>query len=147
MKSIIEFWKKWFGEGTEDDWRNFGWRITEYFAIKPEWAWTILDIRFIYRTKDGYWKLIDWRLPYKTEQNFWNALFSLQIYVVKYKWLMIPKLHIVFRPCNKYYLLIATPGLLFDRGEFHAKFAIMNWQIERDVYGCNEPRLWDEGSL
>jgi len=131
----------------KDEWRNFGCWITEKISVKPDWAITIYDLRILYKGLDGYWRLFDWRLPYKTTQNFWNALFSLQIYIVKWKWLVIPKLHLVFRPCHKYCLLIATPGLLFDRGEIHAKFAIMNWQTEREVYGCNEPRLWDEGSV
>ena len=131
MNWLSNLWKKWFGEGTPDDYRNPFWRLTEYLAVNVLWAYTILDIR----------------LPYETEQNFWNGFLTFQIYLVAWRWFIWPKLHIVFRPCRAYYLLIGTPGLLFDRGEIHAKFSIHPWQEERDIYGCDEPPGWEEGSI
>jgi len=146
MSKLSDWWDKWIGHSA-DDWRNFGWRITLLLAVKVLWAWTILDIRFFHKGKDGKWRVLDVRLPYETEQNFWNAFLSIQIYLVAWRFFIWPKLHIVFRPCRRYYLLIGTPGLLFDRGEIHAKFAVMDWQMEKDVYGCTEPPGWEEGSV
>ena len=144
---LIPGFKKWFGEGTPDDYRNPFWRLTEYLAVNVLWAYTILDIRLFHTGKDGKWRMLDIRLPYKTEQNFWNGFLTFQIYLVAWRWFIWPKLHIVFRPCRAYYLLIGTPGLLFDRGEMHAKFSIHPWQEERDIYGCDEPQDYSEGSL
>jgi len=152
MSKFTDWIKKWFGEGAPDDYRNPFWRLTEALAVRVSWALTLLDLRFVYKGKDGKWRLLDWRLPYRTEQNFWNGLFTVQLYLVGWtdslgnRWFW-PKLHFVFRPCRRYYLLISTPGLLFDRGEFQAKFALMDWISERDEYGCTEPPGWEEGSV
>ena len=146
--NIVVWWTiKIWGTGTADDYRNPFWRLTEYLAVKVLWAYTILDIRLFHIGKDDKWRVLDIRLPYKTEQNFWNGFFTIQIYLVAWRFFIWPKLHIVFRPCKRYYLLIGTPGLLFDRGEIHAKFALMDWQQEKDIYGCNEPTGWEEGSV
>ena len=147
MSRISDWWRKWYGEGTEDDHRNFMWRLSEHLAVKVLCAWTIFDVRIGHTGKDGIWRILDVRAPYRTQQNFWNAFLSIQVYIVAWRCGIWPKLHIVFRPCRKYYLLIGTPGLLFDRGEFHIKFALMDWQKEKDVYGCNEPPGWEEGSV
>ena len=117
------WWLKWMGEGTDDDRRNFGWRIGEALRVQILWAWTIIDIRIGVWRSGTFWPVYT-RLPYKTEQNFWNGFLTFQIYLVAWRWFIWPKLHIVFRPCRAYYLLIGTPGLLFDRGEIHAKFSI-----------------------
>jgi len=146
MSWISDWWNKWFGTGTPDDRRNPFWRLTEYLAVKVLWSWTILDLRIIYKRTDGKWVLADLFLPYKTQQNFWNGFLTIQLYVVVWRYGACPKLNVVFRPCKKYYFEISTPGLLFDRGEFHAKFAPMNWESEKAL-GCMEPPGWEEGSV
>jgi hypothetical protein len=131
MSKLRDFITKWWGTGTEDDWRNFGWRISEALRVQVSWAWTIIDFG-IYPFR--------FKLPYRTQQNFWNGFFTVQIYVVGWKWFMWPTLHIVFRPVKSHFLLIATPGLLFDRGEFHCKVAVMSPEP-------SEPQGYEEGSV
>jgi hypothetical protein len=147
MSWISNWWITWFGSGTTDDRRNPFWRLTEYLSVKVLWAWTILDLRFIYKKTDGKWILADLFLPYKTQQNFWNGFLTIQLYIVVWRYGVCPKLNIVFRPVKKYYLEMSTPGLLFDRGELHVKFALMNWEVEKEKYGCTEPPGWEEGSV
>ena len=132
-------WRKWMGEGTPDDIRNFGWRISEALRVQVLWAWTILDIR-IGVWRDGKFYPVYIRLPYRTEQNCWNGFFTIQVYIVRWKRFTWPKVHILFRPLRKYYLQIYSPGLLFDRGEFSCKVAIMSPDP-------SEPQGWEEGSI
>lgn len=159
MKTIV-FWlidhwpwfKRWFGDGTSDDFRNPFWRATEG-PLKADvlWAWTILDFRVLYRrwdlNQEGSWMIFDLRLPYRTQQNFWNAFFSLQIYLVGWKWFAWPKMNIVFRPVRDYFLEASTPGILFDSGAIHAKFVIFNWQREQEEGQGGDAHGWEEGSV
>ena len=144
---IKDWWTKWFGPGTPDDVRNPFWRLTGYLSVKVLHAWTLLDVRFIYKRADGKWILFDIFAPYKTEQNFWNGFLTIQLYLVIWRYGAFPKLHIIFRPVKRYILQVATPGLLFDRGEFQAKFAVMDWKSEKEEYNCTEPPGWEEGSV
>ena len=47
MNWLSNLWKKWFGKGTSDDYRNPFWRLTEYLAVNVLWAYTILRYSFI----------------------------------------------------------------------------------------------------
>ena len=140
MSALSDWWRKWYGEGTPDDRRNFMWRLSEYLRVQVLWAWTILDVRVGHTGTDGIWRILDVRAPYRTRENFWNAVFSVQLYLVAWRRGIWPKLHIVFRPCRGWFLLIGTSGLLFDRGEYQTKVAIMKPE-------GNEPLGWEEGSL
>ncbi len=139
------WWVKLFGTGTPDDRRNFGWRISEALRVQVLWAWTILDIRFGTVRKNKFLGLtyfwpIYIRLPYRTEQNCWNGFFTIQLYIVGWRYFVWPKLHILFRPIPKYYLQVYSPGLLFDRGEYSLKIAIMSPEP-------SEPQWVEEGSI
>jgi hypothetical protein len=155
MKTIV-FWliahwplfRKWFGDGTPDDFRNPFWRLFEGpLAVKVLWALTFLDLRIFYHRSDGRYVLIDLFLPYRTRQNFWNAFFSVQLYLVVWRYFAWPKINIVFRPLRDYYLEASTPGVLFDSGAIHAKFAIFNWQREQIEGQGGDAWAWEEGSV
>lgn len=79
------WWLKWMGPGSDDDLRNFGWHIGEHLRVDVLWAWTILDMRIGNTDSCGDWRLLDVHLPHPTRQNFYNAVFSAQVYLVRYK--------------------------------------------------------------
>ncbi len=91
LASHWPWWLRWMGPGTDDDRRNFGWRITEYLAPGVIWALTILDLRiFTVREKKflgltHFWPIYLWGF-YRTKENFWNGFFTVQIYIVRWKW-------------------------------------------------------------
>lgn len=174
MRSLI-FWlianwgwfRKWFGEGTPDDFRNPFWRVTEGpLAVKVSWAITLFDFRFLYRKEkwqnkhdkwvdlqkmwdegwelQRYWKVFHLDGFYPTQENFWNGVFTFQIYLVAWRWFIWPRLSICIRPLRDWYFLFNTPGWLFDCGKLSkGKFVIFNWYKEGkiDAYG------WEEGSV
>ena len=148
MSKLSDWWLKWFGPGTADDRRNPFWRFFEGPArINVSWAWTILDLRIGYRRIEGKWVLIDLFAPYRTRQNFWNGVFTIQVYIVGWKWFMWPKLNIVFRPLRDWWFEGSTLGILFDSGVIHAKFVIFNWQKEQGVGQGGDAIGWEEGSV
>ena len=145
MSKLSDWFRKWFPLETEDDRRNFGWKLTEYLAVKVEWSLTLLDLRVYFKRSDGQRVFFYLAGLYPTKQNFWNGLVTIQIYLVKwtaFKFLPFawPKLFIVVRPCSSRVLEISTPGVLFDRGEFHAKFAFMRLEP-------GDATNWNEGSV
>lgn len=156
MKNLI-FWliahwslfRKWFGEGNSDDFRNPFWRAMEGpMAIKVLWAWTILDLRIFYhRIGTAKWILADLYLPYRTRDNFWNGFLTLQVYVVGWKYFAWPKLHVVFRPLRDHFFELATPGWLFDKGFLHAKLTHMYWPKEQIEGQGGDAWGWEEGSV
>jgi len=153
MSRLSEWIRKYFSTKTEDDRRNFGWRLTEAMAVRVDWATTLLDLRIYFKRPDGQRVLFYLAGFYQVKQNFWNGFITIQIYLVKwtaFKFLPFawPKLFLVIRPCHKYWLAISTPGPLFDRGEFQAKFAILNWDNEAKWNaGSGGANNWEEGSV
>lgn len=142
------FFRRWFGEGSPDDFRNPFWRLFEGpLAVKVLWACTIFDIRLIYHRADGKWILADVFVPYQTRQNFWNGFLTIQIYIVGWKYFAWPKLHIVFRPLRDHWFELATPGWLFDKGFLHAKAAHFYWPDEEAQGQGGDVYAWEEGSL
>jgi len=145
VSKLTDWLRKWFPTETEDDRRNFGWRLTEAMAVKVDWALTLLDLRIYFTRKDGQRVFFYLAGFYPVRQNFWNGFITVQIYLVKwtaFKFLPFawPKLLIVVRPCSSRVLEISTPGVLFDRGEFHAKFAFMRLEP-------GDATNWNEGSV
>jgi hypothetical protein len=142
------FFRKWFGEGNSDDFRNPLWRASEGpLRVNVLWAITLLDLRIIYHRRDGKWILAEMYVPYATRQNFWNAFFSLQVYLVGWKCFAWPKVNVVFRPVRDWWFEASTPGVLFDSGFIHAKFAIFNWQREQIEGQGGDAWAWEEGTL
>lgn len=198
MSWLSDFILKWYGSGTSEDQRNFGWRLSEYLRVQVLWAWTVVDLRMgtVRKRKFlglGYFWPIYGRLPYKTEENCWNGFMTLQVYLTRYVfhtiwalvlcinallevglrlllwwvwsyelsffiwgfevavllWLPLlslvscfvwPKVHFLFRPVRSRMLLVYWVGLLFDRGEYSWKVAIME-------PAQSEPQGWEEGSV
>jgi len=145
MSKLSDWFRRWYGSGTADDKRNPFWRLTEAMAVKVDWALTLLDLRIYFKRSDGQRVLFYLAGFYPVKQNFWNGFITVQIYLVKwtaFKFLPFawPKLLIVVRPCSSRVLEISTPGLLFDRGEFHAKFAFMRLEP-------GDATNWNEGSV
>jgi hypothetical protein len=75
---------------------------------------------------------------------------SINVYVVKTHIhsipLLIPRLGVVSRFSHDWWFE-AGIGYLFDRGEFGAKFTIMNWYAEEKFNpGCNAAG-WEEGPV
>lgn len=152
MSKLTAWFRKWYGSGTEDDRRNPFWRLTEAMAVKVDWAITLLDLRIYFKRSDGQKVLFYLAGLYPVRQNFWNGLVTVQVYLVKwtaFKFLPFawPKLFLVIRPCHKYWLAISTPGPLFDRGEFQAKFGILNWNNEAKWNPPGDAKNWEEGSV
>jgi hypothetical protein len=85
MNWIKNLWLKWFGTGTEDDWRNPFWRVTEASDVKPIWSVYLIDLRLFFQ-RAGKWKCyLSFNKP--VTQNFWNSVFSFNIYITKAKWM------------------------------------------------------------
>lgn len=136
-------WKKWLGPGTDDDKRNFGWRITEAMIVEVEWAKYLFDIRLGFvRGMKWYCYLGLWK---PVTQNFWNGIFTFNIYVIKTRIggipMILPRVGLVIRFARNRYFQTGA-GILFDRGEFAWKFRIADAIKEGDTTVG-----WEEGSV
>jgi len=127
LVDYVPGFRKWFGEGTPDDIRNFGWRIIEALRVKVEWAKYLIDLRLGFRAKaNAKWScyLAIWT---PVTQNFWNGILTLNVYVVKTKIkgipMILPRVGLVIRFCHDWYFQFGV-GILFDRGEFGLKLRI-----------------------
>ncbi len=135
---------------TPDDWRNFGWKLTEKLRVKVEWSKSLFDLRLGVK-KSGRWRIIFAQFWQPVEQNFWNGVFTTQLYVIKTKLfgfipLILPRVGVVIRYTHDRWFE-AGIGYLFDRGEFGAKFTFMEWNAEEKWNpGCNA-KGWNEGSV
>lgn len=134
---------------TRDDWRNFGWRISEKLRVKVEWAKYLLDLRMGFK-RGGQWKIAMVRFWTPVTQNFWNGIFTANIYMIKIRvWkipILLPRVGVVIRFSRDWWFQFGF-GYLFDRGEFGAKCIIANWASqEKWNPGCNAWG-WDEGPV
>ena len=134
---------------TPDDWRNFGWRLTEKLRVKVEWAIYLIDLRIGFRS-GGKWKIATAHFWTPVTQNFWNGIFTLNIYVIKTHLLgisiLLPRVGVVIRFSHDWWFQFGI-GYLFDRGEFGFKCIIANWYgQEKYNPGCNAYG-WDEGPV
>jgi len=126
---------------TPDAKRNFGSWLTERLKVKVEWSRSIFDLRLGVK-KSGLWKIIFVQFWQPVKQNFWNGIFTTQLYVIKTKLfgfvpILIPRVGVVIRFSHDRWFE-AGIGYLFDRGEFGAKFAFMEWNVEEKFNpGCN----------
>jgi hypothetical protein len=138
------WWLKWMGPGTDDDLRNFGWRITEAMIVRVEWAISIFDLRIGYKS-GGSWVPIYLRLFGPVTENFWNGIFTLNVYLTKFTVrgvpVVTPRVGLVIRFAHDYYFQCGA-GILFDRGEFGWKLRIANAIKEGD-----QTVGWEEGSV
>lgn len=128
-----------------DEWRNFGVWITERLRVKVEWAIYLIDLRLGFRSnKNGKWSSY-FAIGGPVTQNFHNAIFTLNIYIVKTTIRKIPfvfpRINLVFRPLRNWWFETGI-GILFDRGEFAFKIVIMHWP---DASGDAEG--WNEGNV
>lgn len=115
---------------TEDDKRNFGWRVTEALRFVPDWSVYLIDLRLGFK-REGKWRsYLSFLKP--VTQNFWNGIFTFNIYITKAKNfpMIFPRFGLVFRPIRNYWFQIGL-GWLFDRGEFGAKMVITEWWNDR----------------
>jgi hypothetical protein len=131
------------------DWRNFGSWITERTRVKVEWARYLFDLRIGVRS-GGKWRICRCEAWKPVTQNFWNGILTVNAYVIKtHIWgvpVIIPRVGVVIRFAHDWWFESGI-GYLFDRGEFGAKFTIMNWEgEERFNPGCNA-RGWEEGPV
>lgn len=152
MSKLSDWWNKWFGPGTPDDWRNPFWRYFEGpGAVKVDEAFYLFDLPLGFK-REGKWKFWFCRTWEKVDQNWWNAIFSVNLQIISWygktgNYNTAPKLMILIRFLPGYYFLFASPMYLFDGGAFHAKLAIMNAKREIEKYGCNEPLGWEESGI
>ena len=119
MSKLTNWYKKWFGTGTEDDWRNFGWRITDALRVEVEWAKYLFDLRIGFKS-GGKWQVPYLKFWQPVTQNFWNGIFTLNIYLTKFKIkgipMITPRVGLVIRYSRSRYFQFGV-GILFDRGE------------------------------
>ena len=143
MSKLSNWWIKWFGTGTEDDWRNPFWRLTEYLVVEVEWARYIFDLRIGVQS-GGKWKICQFAVWQPVTQNFWNGIFTLNVYVIKTTlWripFLIPRVGMVIRYSRNRYSQFGV-GILFDRGEFGFKLNLAKKILP------GEPQGWEEGSV
>ena len=131
-------------------WRNFGEWITSRTRVKVEWSRYLFDLRIGFQS-GGKWKICRFAVWKPVTQNFWNAVFSVNVYVVKtVLWgvipALLPRIGIVSRFSRDWWFE-AGIGYLFDRGEFGAKLTLQNWNIEEQLNpGCNAVG-WNEGPV
>ena len=133
------------GPGTDDDRRNFGFRITEALAVKVEWVRYIFDLRLGFK-REGKWKLIYLNFFQPVTQNFHNGIFTVNVYVIKTRIrgvpLILPRIGLIIRPLHDWYFQFGV-GILFDRGEFGIKLRIAHAPSE----GAGDTMGWNEGSV
>ncbi len=117
----------WFGEGTDDDWRNPFWRWTEHNHITVTKSMQYVDFRFGYkRLADGKWIWWDNR-PVRTwvagkDANFYNGIFT---YSETFTWgidrdgneVSKDRFNLVIRLFHSWWFAFGV-GCLPDRGEF-----------------------------
>jgi hypothetical protein len=127
---------------TSDDWRNFGWQLTEgALAIKPEWSRYLIDIRLGFK-RNGKW-MSTFRVWKPVTVNFPNGIFTFNVYVVKTTlWnkipFLFPRYDVVFRPLKNWWFESGF-GYLFDKGFLAFKFVVMKWPDDpSDAEGWNE---------
>lgn len=117
--------------------------------MRVEWASYLFDIRLGFIRKGKWSCYLSVGKP--VTQNFPNGIFTINAYVVKTTlWnflpILIPRVGVVIRPLHDWWFE-AGIGYLFDRGEFGAKFVVMNWASEEKFNpGCNA-KGWEEGSV
>ena len=132
---------------TPDDWRNFGWRITEALAFVPRCAYTLFDLRVGFK-RAGKWKIARLYAFQPVKQNFWNAMFSLQIYVTIPRRFPFPFPRIAISSRYSESAWFQTHiGWLFDRGEFGAKFVFSNLKADAPFNPGVNASGWDEGGI
>ncbi len=145
MSKLSDWWKRWYGEGTPDDRRNFMWRVWEALRVDVEWAKYIFDLRIGYKS-GGSWVPIYLRLWQPVTQNFHNGIFTLNVYVMKFRVkgipVILPRVGLVIRPLHDWYFQFGV-GILFDRGEMGIKLRIANANNE----GAGDAVGWEEGSV
>ena len=141
MSWLSGWWNKWIGHSA-DDWRNFGWRITEALRVKVEWSKVIFDLRIGFKN-GGSWQALLLKLWTPVEQNFWNGILTANLYLTLfYLWkipILTPRVGLVIRFAYDWYFQFGV-GILFDRGEFGFKLRIAKME-PGDAPG------WDEGSV
>jgi len=153
----FSWWVKWFGEGTDDDWRNPFWRWTEARAITVTKTLQTFDFRFGYNRKsDGKWiwfdnrKSRDWVSG--IDANFYNGIFTFsrtkteginkQNNIVSKR-----RFNLIIRLLHQFWFAFGV-GTLPDRGEFGWSgpwfFSYKN-QLEHNPGTIAAD--WDEGSV
>jgi hypothetical protein len=148
---LKSWFRKWFGEGTEDDWRNPFWRLTEWLRVTPEWSRYLIDIRIGFRRTRRWRSLIHFWTP--TTQNFWNGIFTFNLYLtMAHIWgrripFLFPRFDVVIRFHRDWWFAWGV-GILFDRGEFGwTGPAVFNFQGQlKHNPGCIAPG-WEEGGV
>lgn len=140
---MFDWLKKFWGDG-----RNVGEWITERLRVRVEWHTSLLDIRIGFK-RNGRWHC-SFRFLRPVEQNFWNGLFTFQFYVVKTSFrkipIILPRVGVVIRFAHDWWFESGV-GYLFDRGEFAAKFTVMNW-YEEEKFNPNVNAVgWEEGPV
>lgn len=140
----MTFWQKIIGDN-----RNLCEWFTEKMRVEVEWAITLFDLRLGFKRREK------WHLGYvsmftPTTQNFWNGIFTLSIYLVKTTIkripLLLPRIGMVIRYSHDSWFE-AGIGYLFDRGEFGAKLALMDWQSEERFNPGVNAEGWNEGPV
>jgi len=124
-----------------DEWRNFGCWITEALRVNVEWHRYLFDLRLGFKREDGWHCYLGFWKP--VEQNFWNGIFTLNVYLTKFRIkgcpVVTPRINLVIRPFHDYYFQFGC-GILFDRGEFGFKLRFTKVELG-DAEG------WNEGSV
>uniref|UniRef100_A0A6M3JX13 Uncharacterized protein n=1 Tax=viral metagenome TaxID=1070528 RepID=A0A6M3JX13_9ZZZZ len=121
------WWQKWFGPGTADDWRNPFWRYTEYHGITVDKSYTVSDKRIgFFRLSDGKWV---WWFSRQdklwvggVDSNFYNGIFTWNHTITKGhtrlgKEVTRRRYNIVIRFMHSFWFAFGV-GTLPDRGEF-----------------------------